>query len=146
MPDQQLKLVTSVRKDGNYYAMIAYDKQHKEEAEHNQPKPNAVQNLQKAKDVAESKSGQKADSLKQAADNTIQRVQEQQQKRATVSDTHKKKKTPTKPVQHKSAQQLKKDENARLDAEFHNKIQNLDGPWKDNQGQDEDGFDDFNDF
>ena len=29
MPDQQLKLVTSVRKDGNYYAMIAYDEPEK---------------------------------------------------------------------------------------------------------------------
>lgn len=29
MPDQQLKLVTIVRKDGNYYAMIAYDEPEK---------------------------------------------------------------------------------------------------------------------
>lgn len=107
------------------------------------PKPNAVQNLQKAKDVTESKSGQKADSLKQAVDSNIQRVQEQKQARATDnSATHKKKKK----KQTKSAQQLKKEQNARLDAELHNKIQNLDEPWKDNQDQDEDGFDDFNDF
>lgn len=107
------------------------------------PKPSAVQNLEKAKDVTESKSGQKADSLKQAVDNNIQRVQEQKQARATDnSATHKKKKK----KQTKSAQQLKKEQNARLDAELHNKIQNLDEPWKDNQDQDEDGFDDFNDF
>lgn len=144
------------------------DKQRKEEAEHNQPKqtqtkpvqtsdvsdaepdltpkPNAVQNLQKAKDVTESKSGQKADNLKQAVDNNIQRVQEQQQARATDNSAAHKKKKQTKPVQYKSAQQLKKEENERLDRELHNKIQNLDEPWKDNQDQDEDGFDDFNDF
>lgn len=29
LPDQQLKLVTIVRKDGNYYAMIAYDEPEK---------------------------------------------------------------------------------------------------------------------
>lgn len=115
------------------------------------PKPTAVQNLAKAKSVTESKSGEKADDLKQSLDTNAQRMQEQQQARATAKPADNKnykknKKKQTKPVQAKSAKQLKKEQNARLDAELHNKIQNLDEPWKDNEDQDENGFDDFADF